>query len=405
MGIQNFISDALLQPNDYIAYHVGRELAELHPDKAIVEGQTWYFDLDAFVRAGLCSVIEQKSVYHHVRTTWGGIGKKQRQTVENSWLNVLWNGQLIDVVLISWAEIRCRQRHHWIVADERKIAADFFQAVCDWSCEVRGEILVFHDGYFQKDKQLFDSIKSATFDNLILPDSLKQQIQNDFQQFFDSREIFERYGIPWKRGAIFIGPPGNGKTHTLKALINQLGKPCLYIRSFKSQDETEQENMAEVFKRARMTTACLLVLEDLDSMIDNKNRSFLLNELDGFQPNTGVVVLATTNHPEKLDSSILDRPSRFDRKYYFQLPAEPERLTYVERWNECVQPEMRITKARAAALAGTTEGFSFAYLKELLVASMVQWLSTGGSGSMDEVVLTQAELLRSQMSHKKAQKA
>jgi ATP-dependent 26S proteasome regulatory subunit len=163
--------------------------------------------------------------------------------------------------------------------------------------------------------------------------------------------------------------------------------------------------MAEVFKRARMTTACLLVLEDLDSMIDNKNRSFLLNELDGFQTNTGVVVLATTNHPEKLDSSILDRPSRFDRKYYFQLPAEAERLTYIDRWNERVQPEMRITETGAAALAGMAEGFSFAYLKELFVASMVQWLSSGGARSMDDVTHAQAELLRSQMSHKKAQKA
>ena len=211
---------------------------------------------------------------------------------------------------------------------------------------MRGEILVYQDGYFEKDKQLFDSIKNATFDNLVLPDSLKQQIQNDFQQFFDSREVYEQYRIPWKRGAIFIGPPGNGKTHTLKALINQLGKPCLYVRSFKSEYGTEQENMAEVFKRARMTTPCIVVLEDLDSMIDNKNRSFFLNELDGFQSNTGVVVLATTNHPEKLDPSILDRPSRFDRKYYFQLPAEAERLAYIAKWNEELQPELRVSRAR-----------------------------------------------------------
>src|SRR6185369_5864188 len=175
--MENFIRDALKQPNDYIAYHVGRELAELHPDKAIIEGQTWLFDLDAFVRAGLCSVVEQKSVYHHVRTSWEGIAEVQKQRVENAWLNVLWKGELIDVVLISWAESCYRRRHHWIIADERKIGADFFQAVCDWSCEVRGEILVFHDGYFQKDKQLFDSIKSATFDNLILPESLKRQIE------------------------------------------------------------------------------------------------------------------------------------------------------------------------------------------------------------------------------------
>lgn len=230
---------------------------------------------------------------------------------------------------------------------------------------------------------------------------MKQQIQNDFQQFLDSREVYERYRIPWKRGAIFIGPPGNGKTHTLKALVNQLGKPCLYVRSFKSDDGTEQENIAEVFKRARMTTPSIVVLEDLDSMIDNKNRSFFLNELDGFQTNTGMIVLATTNHPGRLDPSILDRPSRFDRKYYFELPGRQERFAYIARWNEELQPELRLTEAAAERIVSETEGFSFAYLKELFVAAMVQWMSNGGSASMDDVLIAQQGLLRAQMKNKK----
>jgi len=398
LGVENFIEDALYKPNDYIGYHVGRRLAELHPEKSVVAGQTWYFDLEDFVRDGHCSVMEEKSVFHQAKTEWEGSGAKLTHAIENAWLNVLWKGHLLDVVLISWAETSCRRRFHWIVAEEKQIAEDFFRAVCEWSCEVRGEILVYHDGYFRKDKQLFESIKSATFDNLILPNLLKRQIQNDFQQFFASREVYERYNIPWKRGAIFIGPPGNGKTHTLKALINQLGKPCLYIRSFKAEHSTEEENMGEVFKRARMTTPCVIVLEDLDSMIDDNNRAFFLNELDGFHSNTGMVVLATTNHPEKLDSSILDRPSRFDRKYYFQLPADTERRAYVAKWNCELQHEMRLTEKGAARLVSKTQDFSFAYLKELLVSSMVQWISLGGFRSMDEVILAQTDLLRKQIS-------
>ena len=398
MGIENFIEDALYKPNDYIGYHVGRRLAELHPDKSVVAGQTGYFDLENFVRDGHCSVVTEKFVFQETKTEWEGAGTKLKQSIENAWLNILWKGHLINVVLITWVEGSCRRRHHWIVADEKQIAEDFFGAVCEWSCEVRGEILVYHDAYFRKDKQLFDSIKSATFENLILPEVLKQQIRSDFQQFFDSREIYERYNIPWKRGAIFIGPPGNGKTHALKALINQLGKPCLYIRSFKSEYETEEENMSEVFKRARRTIPCVLVLEDLDSMIDDNNRAFFLNELDGFHSNTGMVVIATTNHPEKLDSSILDRPSRFDRKYYFQLPADAERRAYVDKWSRELQHEMRVTEKGAARLVSETQDFSFAYLKELLVSSMVRWVSLGGSRSMDDVILAQTDLLRKQIS-------
>ena len=162
--------------------------------------------------------------------------------------------------------------------------------------------------------------------------------------------------------------------------------------------------MAEVFKRARMKIPCIVVLEDLDSMIDNKNRAFFLNELDGFQSNTGVVVLATTNHPQKLDPSILDRPSRFDRKYYFKLPAEQERLAYIAKWNEELQPELRVSESGAMRVVQQTEGFSFAYLKELFVASMVQWMSSGGNGSMDDVILAQTDLLREQMKSKKKRK-
>ncbi len=428
MGIENFIKDALYKPNDFIAYHVGRELAKLHPGKAIIEGNTGYFDLEAFVRAEKCSIVEESSVFNHIKTDWERPEKALTKDLENSWLNVLWRGQLLDVVLITWSENCYRSRHHWIVAESRKLAEAFFAEVCEWSSEVRGEILVFQGGYWEKNEELYNAIKTATFDNVILPDLLKQQVLNDFEQFFRSREIYEQYRIPWKRGAIFIGPPGNGKTHTVKALINQLGRPCLYVKGFKSEYATEQENMGAVFARARMTTPCLMVLEDVDAMIDDQNRSFFLNELDGFESNNGLVVLATTNHPDRLDPAILNRPSRFDRKYHFNLPAAAERFAYVAAWNKQLQPDLRLSEKAAGEVVQQTENFSFAYLKELFVSATMQWMSTRGdlldstsgaipnapvqiareetadratecvSGtSMEEIILDQAAGLRSQM--------
>src|SRR5262249_15474290 len=101
------------------------------------------------------------------------------------------------------------------------------------------------------------------------------------------------------------------------------------------------------------------------------------------------------------DSSILDRPSRFDRKYHFGLPAEKERSAYVAKWNDELRAELRISKAATTRVVAESEGFSFAYLKELFVSSMVQWMSAGGHGSMDDVVQTQVSLLRRQMKLKK----
>jgi len=274
--------------------------------------------------------------------------------------------------------------------------------VCEYCDEVHGEILVYEDGYWTKDDKLFTSIKSATFENLILPPQLKRELREDFRRFFVSREVYRKYGIPWKRGVLLIGPPGNGKTHAIKALVNELKLPCLYVKSFKAERGAEQSNMRKVFARARRSSPCLVALEDLDALIEDENRAFLLNELDGFAANEGVVVIASTNHPEKLDSAILDRPSRFDRKYHFALPALPERLAYVKHWNQKLQIEMRLTEAEGVAVAECTDRFSFAYLKELFLSAMMEWIgdqvSAQAPGSMGEALLERAALLREQLS-------
>jgi ATPase family associated with various cellular activities (AAA) len=401
MGKEDFIRDAHRNPTDYLAYHVGRELAELHPEKAILEGETGYFDLEAFGRAEKCSVVQETSIFNHIKTYWERPGKAPQQTVQNAWLNVLWKGHLLDVLFLTYSQGYYPTRHHWIVADSLKLAESFFAEVCEWSSEIRGEVLVFQDGEWLKNRELYDAIKTATFGNLILRDRLKEEIQTDFAQFFSSREVYERHRIPWKRGVLFIGPPGNGKTHTVKALINQLGQSCLYVKGFKSEYATDQENIRLVFARARMTTPSLVVLEDLDSMIDEHSRGFFLNELDGFETNNGVVVLATTNHPERLDPAILDRPSRFDRKYEFHLPSEGERSAYVDFWNRTLKADLRLTEIGAIEIVRQTEGFSFAYLKELFLSAMMRWISNEEGASMDKLILDQVGQLRSQMSAKK----
>lgn len=393
MGISDFIYDALSKPCDLIGYNVSRELAELYPSRTVVEGCEPNFDLESFGRDEQCSIVSVHAVHKQSKNRWKRVGE-QVEVIRNGWLDVLWQGKLLEVLYLNYGDC---WRRHWIIADDRATAESFFDAVCAWSCDVRGEIVVYKDGYFQKDKELFDSIKSSTFENLHLRASLKEELEGDFDQFLKSRELYERYNIPWKRGAIFIGPPGNGKTHTVKALVNQLAVPCIYVRSFKSEYGTEQENMSEVFERARITAPCIVVLEDLDAMLSDKTRSFFLNELDGFRVNSGVMVIATTNHPKKLDAAILERPSRFDRKYQFELPSADDRRIFIESWNRQMQSDARLSDQAITLLAGSTEGFSFAYLKELLLSSLVHWVSNERAQSMDQVAETQAAALRLQI--------
>jgi hypothetical protein len=397
MAQNNFISEALCNPTDHISYYVSEKLGEMFDGRAVVEGESDNFDLEGYARAGLCAVVCERGVHGQFSTEWRGAGRKLRREAQNAWFNVLWRGQMLDVLYVTWTESGYRSRFHWIVADTRQTAEDFFRAVSEWCSEVRGEILVYEGGHFQKSKELFDSIRAASFDDLVLPEGLRAELTEDLPRFFASRELYDRYRIPWKRGVLLIGPPGNGKTHAVKALVNGLGRTCLYVKSLEGC-QGEHTGIRAVFARARREQPCLVVLEDIDSLVNDKNRSFFLNELDGFASNTGVVVLATTNHPERLDASILDRPSRFDRKFYFELPAAPERLRYAARWNDSLEPEMRLPAEGLEEVAASTGGFSFAYMKELFLSSLMQWVGGAGSRPLREIVAERAARLREQMS-------
>jgi hypothetical protein len=403
MNIKDFISDALGNAHDSIAYDVSRKLSEMYPNRTIIESSMGQFDLLAYARAGQCHVVTETSVFNEARIECSEDDDKEYiHEPVNAWFNVLWQNTLLDVLFITWTEEGYRERRHWVIADTRELAEDFLRALCKWSAQVRGEILVFDGGYWSKNEELFKAIKSADFENLILPATLKQEIQDDFTRFFASRQSYKKYGIPWKRGVLFIGPPGNGKTHTVKALINQLQQPCLYVKSFKAHYGTDHDRMRKVFARARQTTPCLLVLEDLDSLVGKNNRSFFLNELDGFAENTGIVVLATTNYPEKLDAAILDRPSRFDRKYYFELPAANQRLAYIDLWNQSLETELRLSTTVLPQLVKKTKGFSFAYMKELFLSSMMEWMANPGNQDADKIVLHRATVLGEQIKGKAA---
>jgi hypothetical protein len=357
MDYADFIREVLSRPPVVIEYSVSQDLAKAFPDKALLQGEAGYFDVESFARAGLCQVTRKATPYPHVMSYWrppepelsplpyavadqalegghddsSGDDAQRHDTldrVKNAWLEVLWEDARLDVLILNWGE---QQPHsqHWILAEQEDVAPRFLAAVSRWNMEVRGEVLVFENGMWHKDEHLYRAIKGATFENLILRGSLKQDIRDDVLRFFDARTTYEEYEIPWKRGILFVGPPGNGKTRTVKALINSLDQPCLYVKNFRAPHGIDEICIRAVFDRARRTAPCVLVLEDLDAQLTPQNRSFFLNELDGFATNGGILTLATTNHPERLDPAVLDRPSRFDRKYPFDLPERPERQAYL----------------------------------------------------------------------------
>src|SRR5258708_1217348 len=417
MSKEQFIREAFFLPPAVIEYHVSQSLKELFPEKACIEIEGGYFDVESYANAQHCLLTQKTFIHNQMTTYWlepgpevmhhGGPGPqvmhrggailrtpRVRQMSEpvnpdqetgdrgkGGWVEVEWQGATLDVLCLN-------RGSYWILADTQEIARAFFVAVCKWNTELHGEVLVFNGGWY-KDENLFQDIQGATFDNLILRGNLKQEIRDDLVQFFASRALYDEYGIPWKRGILFIGPPGNGKTHTVKALINSMEQPCLYIKSL--------NGIQQVFDRARRTSPCILVIEDLDLQLHPQMRSAFLNELDGFAANIGIVTLATTNHPERLDPGMLDRPSRFDRKYHFELPDVPERSSYIALWNASLKPALQLSPEGISKMSELTVDFSFAYLKELFLSSMMQWIATPGQSTMEQVMIGKVASLREQM--------
>jgi len=259
-------------------------------------------------------------------------------------------------------------------------------AAGQWTKELHGEIYVFDTAEWKKSKELFKSVEGSSWEDVILDADMKASLIDDVQNFFDAQELYHAMNVPWKRGVILHGLPGNGKTLSIKALINNLSKrenpvPALYVKSLDACSGPKW-SIQVIFKKARIMAPCLLIFEDLDSMVSQKTRSYFLNEVDGLESNEGILMIGSTNHLDQLDTAITKRPSRFDRKYNFRLPDEERRADYCRYWCQkfVESKSVDFPESICPVIAKMTEGFSFAYLKELFITSLL----TLARGTPDE---------------------
>ncbi|GLB33979.1 putative ATPase associated with various cellular activities (AAA) [Lyophyllum shimeji] len=265
-----------------------------------------------------------------------------------------------------------------------------------WAVQLHDEIWVFNQGYWQKDHGLWAEIQKADWKDVILKKDFKMSLQKDVYGFFSSEKIYKDLGIPWKRGLIMYGPPGNGKTISIKVIMKtceEQGFTPLYVKSFQSY-MGEENSMAEVFGHARQMAPCVLILEDLDSLINDRNRSFFLNQLDGLTGNDGLLVVGTTNHFERLDPGLSSRPSRFDRHFKFDDPDRDERVLYAKYWQNKLKDNENISfpDQLVEDIAEATERFSFAYLKEAFVSSLVGLATYEGDDKPSFGLLIKAQI-------------
>jgi transitional endoplasmic reticulum ATPase len=268
-------------------------------------------------------------------------------------------------------------RNQYILG-EKSAVRSLVEAAGRWQSVLHDEIWVYNQGYWQKDAALYQSILKSRWEDVILDKAMKDDLIDTVSRFFDSRDEYNKLRVPWKRGVIFYGPPGNGKTISIKATMHMLYKreppiPTLYVKSFVAFGGPEFAIEA-IFRKARAEAPCYLVFEDLDSLVADSVRSFFLNAVDGLSENEGILMVGSTNHLERLDPGIAKRPSRFDRKYLFPDPNLRQRVKYCQYWQRKLKnnKEIEFPDEICEAAASITNGFSFAYIQEAFVSTLLE---------------------------------
>src|SRR5271170_4364869 len=155
--------------------------------------------------------------------------------------------------------------------------------------------------YYNKTKILTDKL-------IELDDSAALRVISGIEVFWENKAKFDGFGILFKRGILLWGPAGSGKTATVNLLMNDLVKRGGMV-VIVQQPGVAIKGLHEL-RRIEPDRPIIVVLEDIEEMIENYGEHGLLGLLDGEHQVSNVVVLATTNYPERLGERIINRPSR-----------------------------------------------------------------------------------------------
>jgi len=228
-----------------------------------------------------------------------------------------------------------------------------------------------------KAKLLTEAHGRVTFEDVAGIDEAKEDLQ-EIVEFLRDPQKFQRLGGRIPRGVLLVGPPGTGKTLTARAVAGEANVPFFTISG---SDFVEMfvgvgaSRVRDMFEQAKKNAPCIIFIDEIDAVgrhrgaglgggNDEREQTLnqLLVEMDGFEPNEGIIIIAATNRPDVLDPALL-RPGRFDRQIVVSNPdvTGREKILRVHVRKVPLAPDVDLK-----VLARGTPGFSGADLMNLV---------------------------------------
>ncbi|MBD2603182.1 ATP-dependent zinc metalloprotease FtsH [Scytonema hofmannii FACHB-248] len=232
---------------------------------------------------------------------------------------------------------------------------------------------------FGKSKARFqmEAKTGVTFNDVAGIEEAKEELQ-EVVTFLKQPEKFTAVGARIPKGVLLVGPPGTGKTLLAKAIAGEAGVPFFSISGSEFVEMfvgVGASRVRDLFKKAKDNAPCIIFIDEIDAVgrqrgagigggNDEREQTLnqLLTEMDGFEGNTGIIIIAATNRPDVLDSALL-RPGRFDRQVIVDAPDMKGRLEILEVHSRNKKVDKSVS---LEAIARRTPGFTGADLANLL---------------------------------------
>ena len=237
---------------------------------------------------------------------------------------------------------------------------------------------------FGKSKARFqmEAKTGVTFSDVAGVDEAKEEFE-EVVSFLKRPERFTAVGAKIPKGVMLVGPPGTGKTLLAKAIAGEAGVPFFSISGSEFVEMfvgVGASRVRDLFKKAKENSPCIIFIDEIDAVgrqrgtgigggNDEREQTLnqLLTEMDGFEGNTGIIVIAATNRVDVLDAALL-RPGRFDRQVTVDVPDVKGRL---EILNVHARNKKLADEISLEVIAKRTPGFSGADLANLLNESAI----------------------------------